>query len=513
MHAKYIKIDEPRRTRLLKILLKSVIPQRLKQILLIYLIILSTLLNQCSTEKNEIEPVIAKVGSNEITVSDFQLFYELDPNFGIDSTGLPALRDELNKCIDQIISGNRAEEAKLFDDPVLSRALAWEKRMAVLRQLYRDVVEDEIEIFEEEIKEEFRQSNIQVHVRHLFTEEFEMAMEWRKRLQVGFTFEQLAGEAFSDTILSQNGGDLGWLNLRDFDQNFARAAIGLKKDEISQPVQTQWGYHIIQLIDKNVQININPTEYQRQKTSLEKKIHQRKGKKLAREFINEYIGKMNPQPDRQTFMLLLNSTVPPGEREKSEYSQKIIFTNSLLDQLKTELSRYDSEELISYIGGKVTLGEYLESMRNVPVSNRPAFKSPRQLSNQIGIWMRDELLYKEAAARNLDTQQRVQKEIHEFVNQQSYFYYLNDIKDKLIIPEAIQEYFLAQDRSKLTTKEVLGRHHTLEEWKFWQAERDLHKELRRKNIDIWIDEEMLRLENDKIDWDGRIRMFMIRKPS
>ena len=212
-------------------------------------------------------------------------------------------------------------------------------------------------------------------------------------------------------------------------------------------------------------------------------------------------------------MILLNSLVPASEREKSEYSRKIMITNSVLDQLKTNLPEYASEELISYIGGKVALGDYLDAMKNVPVGNRPAFKNPRQLSNQIGIWMRDELLNKEAVARNLDTQLQVQNEINDFVNQQSYFYYLNEIKDKLVIPEAVQEYYLAQDRSKLTQKKVLGRHHTLEEWKFWQAERDLHKELRRPNIDIWIDEELLRLENDKIDWDGRIRMFMIRKPS
>ena len=135
----------------MKILLKSIILQRLNKILLICLIISSGLLNQCSTEIKETGPVIAKVGSDEITVSEFQLFYELDPNFGIDSTGLPALRDELDKCIDQIISGNRAQEAKLFDDPIFSRALAWEKRMAMLRQLYRDVIADKIEISEEEM--------------------------------------------------------------------------------------------------------------------------------------------------------------------------------------------------------------------------------------------------------------------------------------------------------------------------------------------------------------------------
>lgn len=498
----------------MKITTKSVFIQRLYQFILVLVLTAFVIsVNQCAKEQEKTEIIIAKVGEYKITANEFYLFYELDPNFGIDSTRLPALRDELDKYINHILAGSRAHDNLLFEDPVLSKALAWEKRMAMLRQLYREEVANNIAISEDEIKKEHQKANRTVHLRHLFTEDSETARSWYLQLQTGVTFEQLAMEAFNDSVLAGNGGDLGWLSLRDFDDDFAHAAANLKKNEISQPVKTQWGYHIIQLLDRKDQLQINPNEYQRQKLSLEKKIRQKKSKKLAQEYISDFIGDINPQPNRQSFLLLLNAILPPDEKEKSEYSRKMIVTNSVLSRLKTKLAAYESNVLIAYRGGSIMLGQYLDALENIPVSNRPAFKSPGQLSNQLGIWVRDELLYEEAKSRNLENHVRVQSDLASFVNQQAYYYYLNEIKADLIIPVSIKNYYLSHYKSENPLRTILGRHHTLEEWKFWRAESGLHNKLRMTSDAIWIDEQVLFMENEKIDWDRRIRMFMIRKPS
>ncbi len=159
------------------------------------------------------------------------------------------------------------------------------------------------------------------------------------------------------------------------------------------------------------------------------------------------------------------------------------------------------------------LGQYLDALENIPVSNRPAFKSPGQLSNQLGIWIRDELLYKEAESRNLENHSRVQSDLGSFVNQQAYYYYLNEIKANMLVPVSVKNYYLSNDKSANPLRTILGRHHTLEEWKFWRAESGLHNKLRTTSGAIRIDEQVLFMENEKIDWDRRIRMFMIRKPS
>jgi parvulin-like peptidyl-prolyl isomerase len=178
--------------------------------------------------------LLAVVSEKKITLEEFRLFYELDPNFGIDSTGINALRDELKKYIDRYVAKEKAEKDNLWEDPTYKKALDWEINQIQLRQLYREVVETPIRISEEEIREEFIKQSIQVNIRHLYSDNLDQATKWYKTLQRGESFENLAAESFTDTLLANNGGDLGWLSLSDFDDNLAREISLLSANEISK---------------------------------------------------------------------------------------------------------------------------------------------------------------------------------------------------------------------------------------------------------------------------------------
>ena len=65
-------------------------------------------------------------------------------------------------------------------------------------------------------------------------------------------FAEYAGNFGEDGTRSA-GGDLGWFKKGDFVPEFETAAFTLKKGEISEPVQTQFGYHLILLLDKRQQ--------------------------------------------------------------------------------------------------------------------------------------------------------------------------------------------------------------------------------------------------------------------
>lgn len=62
-------------------------------------------------------------------------------------------------------------------------------------------------------------------------------------------FSQLAKEKSNDPGSKNQGGDLGWMNPAQVVPEFARAITGLTKGEVSAPVQTQFGWHIIRLDD------------------------------------------------------------------------------------------------------------------------------------------------------------------------------------------------------------------------------------------------------------------------
>jgi parvulin-like peptidyl-prolyl isomerase len=71
----------------------------------------------------------------------------------------------------------------------------------------------------------------------------------KQRLDKGEDFAAIAKAESDDTGSGLKGGDLGTFAPWTMDATFAKAAQGLRKDQISPPVKTQFGYHIIQLLD------------------------------------------------------------------------------------------------------------------------------------------------------------------------------------------------------------------------------------------------------------------------
>lgn len=484
--------------------------KKLKFILLSYSVLFWFLLiSDCQKKSVAPQEIIATINDQPITLSEFRLFYELDPNFGIDSTGFNALRDELDKLICYKLSYIKADEDGLLQDSLLRIAREWELSRAMLRELYRQVIEAKVQVSDEEIKKAFLENSIRVHVRHLFSRDSLQILHWREQLKEDGSFEELAHLAFHDTLLARNGGDLGWVKISELDSQFAAAVKLLKKDEISSPVKTKWGYHIIHLIDRVDEVTFSEDEFAKQKQLLSRKIFSRKSREFARDYVAEYVGKkFNPQPDPKVFQKLWRAVTRETEAERSLH-YTVTFTNEMIKQLKWQLGENLQEPLITYKGGSITLGEYLESMSKIPMGNRPRVRTRGDLSHKLAVWVRDELLLREAFKRRLDRHPTVRKEVQQFMEKQLYFLYLQQVLMKIDIPQEVTDYFSKVPRP---ANAALRKFHTLQEWKWWKAERELMDKLRLLSVEVKIDSTLLREENRQIDWQSRIRLIAFPRP-
>jgi len=88
-----------------------------------------------------------------------------------------------------------------------------------------------------------------VRASHILVDEKEKAQNIKNQIDQGKDFEELAREA-SECPSSEDGGDLGFFGKGKMAKPFERKAFNLDKGEISDPVKTQFGWHIIRKDDQ-----------------------------------------------------------------------------------------------------------------------------------------------------------------------------------------------------------------------------------------------------------------------
>ncbi|MBT4762711.1 MAG: peptidylprolyl isomerase [Bdellovibrionaceae bacterium] len=83
-----------------------------------------------------------------------------------------------------------------------------------------------------------------VSAKHILVEQEHEAQDLVRKLDEGTTFEELA-QKFSKCPSGQTGGDLGEFGRGQMVPAFEEAAFGLDVSQVSAPIQTQFGYHLI----------------------------------------------------------------------------------------------------------------------------------------------------------------------------------------------------------------------------------------------------------------------------
>lgn len=109
------------------------------------------------------------------------------------------------------------------------------------------------EIKDEEITKHYEDNKNKydnVNAKHILVKDENLAKDISSKLKKGEDFKALSDKHSIDEAAKKNGGELGVVTANKFDKDFVKAAFELKDGEVSDPVKSQFGYHII-VVNKN----------------------------------------------------------------------------------------------------------------------------------------------------------------------------------------------------------------------------------------------------------------------
>ncbi len=199
--------------------------------------------------------VLATVNGRPITQQDVDAFLQrLGSERAMQFRSKEGVQKILNELINQQLFYADAVEKGLEQEEAFKAELEQAKVNILIQYAINNIMmdvkveEDEVKDYYEKHKEQFKKPE-SVRASHILTEDEVTANKILKQIKEGLSFEEGAN-TYSKCSSEQNGGDLGYFSRGKMVQEFEDAVFSMQIGEISKPVKTQFGYHIIKLVDK-----------------------------------------------------------------------------------------------------------------------------------------------------------------------------------------------------------------------------------------------------------------------
>jgi peptidyl-prolyl cis-trans isomerase C len=187
--------------------------------------------------------------------ADLYEFYAKQIDGGRPSTELTA--QQRDQALDNLVRGEVVAQQAAKDGLDKNTTTASQLELARLNVLQSAVSEQYLKDkkpTEQELRAEYETQvaalpKLEYHAKHILVATEPFAQKVVADLEKGAKFEDVAKRESMDPS-KENGGDLGWFTPDRMDKSFADAVLGLKPGEYTRkPVQTQFGWHVIQLIE------------------------------------------------------------------------------------------------------------------------------------------------------------------------------------------------------------------------------------------------------------------------
>lgn len=253
----------------------------MKKILISGTIATALLLGACNSKDASSEYVVTSDAGNITKEEYYEQLVEQDNGNLLQQLILEMVLSEKytvdKKEVDERLDELKEQYDENFEMILMQQGYADEedfKEALEMSMLYEKAIYEGVEVSDEEIEDAYERMKEEIKARHILVSNEELALEVKEKLDEGEDFEELVSEYSIDPGTGQTGGDLGYFTALDMDQDFEDAVYSMEVDEISNPVESANGFHIIHVIDRKE--NESLPEFDEVVDEITSKIRQRK---------------------------------------------------------------------------------------------------------------------------------------------------------------------------------------------------------------------------------------------
>lgn len=191
--------------------------------------------------------VLEKVLEDKYEVTDKQVQQEIDN-----------MKEKLGESFEAYIAQQGQTEESLKD-------------ILYLNMLQEAALTDGVEVTDEEVEKHAEMMNTELNARHVLVADEKTALEVKKKLEAGEDFAKVAKEYSTEPAAQESGGDLGWFGHDKMVPEFWEGAYALDLKKISEPIQSQHGYHVVEVTEKRQVEEKNMTDKEAARKDLQLK--------------------------------------------------------------------------------------------------------------------------------------------------------------------------------------------------------------------------------------------------
>jgi len=262
----------------------------------------AALLTGCLESNKSDSPVLVKVNKEVVTQDDFLKEVSRVPEWArAQFEGQEGKDKFLDEIIKRELIYQNALKMKLNNDEEYIAKIEEFEKMTLISLILKKEVEEKAKVTEEEInaffaknEEKFR-IGTELKASHILVETEEAAKDILDKINNGENFAKLAKAHSKDKGSAEKGGDLGFFGRGKMVPEFERAAMSLKIGELSGPVKTRFGFHVIKLTAIK---EGDPANFEQSRESIQKQLISTKRKQLFDSYIETLKSSGNIEKDQ-----------------------------------------------------------------------------------------------------------------------------------------------------------------------------------------------------------------------